>query len=120
MARKTIYLDDMESGEVEADAGTITFALENVTYELDLSTKNATKLRNQLAPWISAARKPAGRPHPVAKKASGGSGYNSEQQKAIREWAGRNGFTVSAKGRIPGEVIHAFEQSQAPSPTFSG
>lgn len=112
MSKKVVYLDDYEdSAEVEADAGTISFALEGVAYELDLSTKNVTKLRGQLAPWINKARR-AGRQPTSTKAKAPKPGSNSEQLNAIRDWAGRNGYNVSPRGRIAGEIVAAFEAAQ--------
>ncbi|MDV8070853.1 histone-like nucleoid-structuring protein Lsr2 [Rhodococcus sp. IEGM 1366] len=44
----------------------------------------------------------------TAAKASA-SGRSAEQLKAIREWAGKNGFDVSPRGRIKADVIDAFD-----------
>lgn len=116
MARKTIYTDDLEEGDVEADAGTISFALEGTRYEIDLSTKNATKLRSLLGPYVTAARATGKLTAPTARKSyatkPAASGYGSDQLNAIREWARKNGYTVAEKGRIRNEVMHAFEQAQ--------
>ena len=114
MAKKVIYMDDLNP-ELDADAGTQTFSLNGSSYEIDLSTKNATKLSSVLAPFIAAARNAGRKPasHTANRKSAGGSGYNSEQLKAVREWATNNGFKVSEKGRISGEVLLAFEQAQA-------
>lgn len=121
MAKKTVYLDDLEPNDVEADAGTVTFSLEGTRYEIDLSTKNATRLRSALAPFMEAGRKLNGSPT-VAKvrsssaKLVGGSGYSSDQLNAIRTWARANGFEVSDKGRIAGNILAAFEDAQTKRP----
>ena len=48
MAKKvTVTLVDDFDGEAAADE-TVEFALDGVSYEIDLSAKNATKLRNDL------------------------------------------------------------------------
>uniref|UniRef100_UPI003AFAAE87 Lsr2 family DNA-binding protein n=1 Tax=Rhodococcus globerulus TaxID=33008 RepID=UPI003AFAAE87 len=65
------------------------------------------------APYIKVAEKAPlavkGRAKtPTATKASG-SGRSVEQLKAIRVWAGKNGFDVSVRGRIKTEVIDAFD-----------
>jgi hypothetical protein len=36
---------------------TVSFALDGVTYEIDLSTRNADRLRAELAPWMEAGRR---------------------------------------------------------------
>ena len=48
MAQRTqvIFEDDIDGSEAE---GTVTFALNGVQYEIDLSNKNAEKLRKALA-----------------------------------------------------------------------
>ena len=56
MAKRTIVqlVDDTDGSEA---AETLTVGLEGVSYELDLSDKNAKKLREQVAPWLAAARR---------------------------------------------------------------
>lgn len=114
--QKTVYLDDMEDGEVTADAGTIPFSLEGTDYVIDLSTKNATKLRSVLGPYIAAARIAGKRSTAAKTSKSGGSsplasGYNSDQLTAIRTWANNNGHKVSSRGRVPADIIEAFEKA---------
>lgn len=111
--QKIIYMDDMEDADVEADAGTLRFSLEGTDYEIDLSKRNATKLRSVLGPFIAAARVAGKRSSPKLAKSGGSSGlasgYNSDQLTAIRTWANGNGYTVSPRGRVPANVIEAFE-----------
>lgn len=108
MAKKVVYMDDLDEN-VEADAGTVTFAFDGSHYEIDLSAKNKAKLQALLGPYVNAARR-AGRSS-TTKKSSGG-GYSSEHLQAVRDWGRRNGYTVSDKGRVPAEVMLAFEQAQ--------
>lgn len=109
MAKKvTVTLVDDFDGDGVADE-TVEFSLDGVTYEIDLSTKNAAKLRADLKVWIDAGRRTSGR----RRGRAGGSGrgraaIDREQSAAIREWARRNGHNVSTRGRIPAEVIDAF------------
>ncbi|OHU20985.1 nucleoid-associated protein Lsr2 [Mycobacteroides franklinii] len=107
MAKKvTVTLVDDVDGEAAADES-VEFGLDGITYEIDLSSKNAEKLRKQLSAWAEHARKVSGR------RGSSGSGrkratIDRAQSAAIREWAGKNGHAVSSRGRIPAEVIDAF------------
>ena len=74
-------------------------------YEIDLSKKNASRFRRQIAPYIDHARK-AGRgqrPRPVRA----GSGH--ERSGDIRAWAKDQGITVSERGRIPANVIEQYQ-----------
>jgi hypothetical protein len=113
MAKKvTVTLVDDFDGEGAADE-TVEFALDGVTYEIDLSTKNANKLRNDLKGWIEASRRVGGRRRGRASSATAATGrgraaIDREQSAAIREWARRNGHNVSTRGRIPADVIDAF------------
>ena len=61
MAKKvTVTLVDDFDGAGSADE-TVEFGLDGVTYEIDLSSKNATKLRNDLKQWVAAGRRVGGR-----------------------------------------------------------
>jgi hypothetical protein len=111
MARKWVLLDDMEEDEVDADGGTVLFSLDGNEREIDLSKKNAAKLRATLQPWLDRSR-------PVGKKTTtrepavkhGASGYDSEQLQAVRNWARKNGWPdLSPRGRVPADVRVAFE-----------
>jgi len=57
--RVQIVLEDDLDGGVAAE--TVTFGLDGVNYEIDLSDKNAGKLRDELATWIGHARRSGGR-----------------------------------------------------------
>ena len=137
MAQKTIVtlIDDL-TGEEAEDITTVEFALEGVTYEIDLADDNAAKLRDNLSRYVAAARKtstrrPAtrGSDRSTSRGASndGGprSGYNRDTLRAIREWAKQNGHNVSDRGRLPLTVINAWEAhhqtlKNGHLPTFSG
>jgi nucleoid-associated protein Lsr2 len=108
MAKKvTVTLVDDFDGEGAADE-TVEFGLDGVTYEIDLSTKNATKLRNDLKQWVEAGRRVGGRRRGRSSSGRGRGAIDREQSAAIREWARRNGHNVSTRGRIPADVIDAF------------
>jgi hypothetical protein len=115
MAQKVqvIKTDDLENDDVPADE-TISFALDGTTYEIDLSEKNATEMRDALSRYVQAARKVTrggGRASGAGRsRATGGGGrMDREQAGAIREWARKNGHAVSDRGRIPGSVVDAYE-----------
>src|SRR3954467_2454641 len=76
MAQKVqvILVDDVDGGEA---AETVSFALDGVSYEVDLSEKNASALRDALGPWVGHARRVGGRSsggRSRAASAAGGSG----------------------------------------------
>ena len=82
----------------------VTIGLDGVAYELDLTTAQATELRDALAPWVKAGRKVGGRTAPRGKRA----GRGSSDAQAIRDWAKANGHTVSERGRISAHVQDAY------------
>jgi hypothetical protein len=108
MARKTqvILIDDLDEGQADE---TVTFGLDGSTYEIDLSSKNASALRDALAKYVGAA-------HRLARSGSRAGGVQGrgaattdrEQTQAIRAWARRNGHTVSDRGRIPANIVEAY------------
>ena len=114
MARKVqVILSDDLDDSISADE-TVTFALDGTTYEIDLSEKNASEMRDVLGKYVSAARKVSSRgtraPGAGRSRATGGGGrMDREQAGAIREWARKNGHEVSDRGRIPASVVEAFE-----------
>jgi hypothetical protein len=108
--RVQVYLeDDIDGGEADE---TVTFALDGVSYEIDLSSKNANKMRDQFAPYVGSARKVGGRQRRrgVASAPSrSGSSAKPGSSAEIREWARQNGWDVPDRGRIAAEVREAYE-----------
>jgi hypothetical protein len=121
MAQKTVVtlVDDL-TGEESEDITTVEFALDGVTYEIDLDEKNSAGLRDQLAQYVAAARRTGGRRAAAGRRRSAGTGtgtpratspggYDRETSKQIREWARGEGFEVSDRGRVPNNVVEAWE-----------
>lgn len=107
MAQKVqvVLVDDLDGGTADE---TITFAVDGVSYEIDLSTANAAQLRDAFAAWVGHARRVGGRTRTV-RRGTGTARAAGGQSAAIREWARANGFTVNERGRIPAEVKAAFD-----------
>lgn len=103
MAQKVQVLleDDLQGGPADE---TVTFALDGVSYEIDLNTKNAKTMRETFGRYLDGARKADKRKRGV-RGASVAPGRTAE----IREWAKKNGHQVSERGRIPTPVIEAFK-----------
>lgn len=109
--RVQIILEDDYDGS-EADE-TVSFALDGAEYEIDLSSANATELRNALAPWLAHARKVGGRKRTRGAAARQSATESSGSTSDIRAWALENGMEVSSRGRISSEVRQAFERAHA-------
>jgi hypothetical protein len=107
MAKRThIILTDDISGETikEGKGGTIAFGLEGVEYEIDLSDKNADKLRAALADYVAAGTRIGRRTGTRGQRTQSG-----PAAREVRDWARSNGYQVPDRGRIPGEVRQAFD-----------
>ncbi|MFP5019425.1 histone-like nucleoid-structuring protein Lsr2 [Pseudonocardia phyllosphaerae] len=108
---KEVRLVDDLSGDAADE--TIEFGLDGKSYEIDLTTDNASKLRDVLADYVAAARRaaaPARRRGTATASAARRPSADREQNQAIREWARKRGMKVSDRGRIPAEVLEAYHQ----------
>ena len=111
MARRTTVelIDDTD--ETRTADETVEFGIDGVTYEIDLATINAEKLRKQIEEWAQHGRRVGGRSRRGSGRRSSGK-IDREQSAAIRDWADKNGYKVSTRGRIPAEVVDAFNSGQ--------
>ncbi len=108
MAQQTTVTltDDIDGGKA---AETVSFGLDGKVYEIDLSKKNAAALRKALADFTAAGRRV--RPSRAAAKAPRPSSATSVDAKSIREWAVAQGISVSARGRVPADVVERYTAS---------
>lgn len=105
MARKTVvtYTDDLDGGVAHE---TVTFTLDHVDYEIDLSSANAAALREALGLYVGAARRVGGQGRVSARSSAR---IDKEQLDAIRRWARENGYEVAERGRISKAVREAYD-----------
>ncbi len=79
---QVVLEDDLDGGKADE---TVTFGLDGTSYEIDLSKKNAAKLRDALAQYVGSGRRIAGR------RAGGGRGRGrgraGSDSADIRAWA---------------------------------
>ncbi len=108
--RVQIVLEDDLDGGVAAE--TVTFGLDGVSYEIDLSDKNAGKLRDEFATWIGHARRSGGR-RTTGRRVSNGTASSSSRRdlSAVRAWARSNGHQVSDRGRVSAAVQEAYDKA---------
>ncbi|WP_255953205.1 histone-like nucleoid-structuring protein Lsr2 [Streptomyces odontomachi] len=109
MAQKVqvLLVDDLDGGEADE---TVTFALDGKTYEIDLTTSNADKLRGLLEPYLKGGRRTGGRASGGRGKARAAAG-SSQDTAQIRAWAKENGYEVNDRGRVPANIRQAYEDS---------
>jgi nucleoid-associated protein Lsr2 len=106
MAQRVVVrlTDDLSGAEIPAGRGeTVTFSLDDRSYEIDLTAKNANGLRTVLRPYIDAGRPPtASRRRPVRTRVP-------SDTRTVKQWARANGYQVRDRGRIPNAVMAAFD-----------
>jgi Lsr2 len=116
MGQKVVVelVDDLD-GTVSDDITTVSFGLDGVSYEIDLTEDNASKLRDAFAEYVASARRTGGRLKrgTAPAKAAARPATDREQTRAIRDWARENGYELAERGRIPSHVIAAYEEAQA-------
>lgn len=106
MAQKVqvVLVDDVDGGSADE---TVTFGLDGVSYEIDLTTKNAARLRDAFAPWVGSARKVSG---PRGRRTTGRArAGRAGDSAAIRAWAKGEGIAVSERGRISADLLAKYE-----------
>jgi len=102
----TELVDDLDGGKAEE---TISFAIDGVEYEIDLSKQNARNLRKGLDDYVSKGRRIGGRSK--RGSATGPTRTDRSQLRDMREWAKGQGMKVSDRGRVSQEVSRAFENA---------
>ncbi|HSE70187.1 MAG TPA: Lsr2 family protein [Nocardioidaceae bacterium] len=94
-----VLVDDLDGNEASE---TVTFGLDGVDYEIDLSEANAEKLRKALETYVEAGRRVGGRRRKSQRSGGGTSAAD------IRAWARENGWDVPERGRVSAEVREAY------------
>ncbi len=102
----TTLIDDIDGTAAES---TVSFSIDGLSYEIDLSKKNANALEKSLAPFVEAARKVSGRSRRASARSSAAA--NKEQVQAMREWARAHGYEVADRGRISAAIQEAYNAS---------
>jgi hypothetical protein len=96
----TTLQDDIDGSNATQ---TIRFALDGIEYEIDVSDRNANRLRNSLSEFIANGRKVGGK---LARRKT--ASFAEVDTKAVRAWAKANGIEVSNRGRIPAEIVERY------------
>jgi nucleoid-associated protein Lsr2 len=105
MASRTVvqFEDDLDGSTA---AETISFGLDGVMYEIDLSVKNSEKLRRLLQRYTNAGRRVGGRS--TRGHGNGTARSDPAQLAAIREWARHKGYEVGDRGRVPVHIVESY------------
>lgn len=108
MAQKVqvILLDDLDGGDADES---LSFGLDGVDYEIDLSTTNATALREAFGEWVANARRVGGRSKVQNINTRRPRTQPDTDVTAIRNWARENGYQVSDRGRVSADITEAYK-----------
>jgi hypothetical protein len=113
VAKETVtrLIDDLDGGEAHE---TVSFGLDGHLYQIDLSTRNAKKLRAELATYVDNGTRVAGRAAAGVRpgvRGRGSAAADRQQNQAIREWAIRKGMAVAPRGRIKQEIVDQYHKT---------
>ena len=94
MAQKihVTLVDDIDQSPADEN---VSFGLDGINYEIDLSAKNAQNLRDALKEYIDAGRRVGGRAVRGRGPATA-AGKGSSDVAEIRAWARENGYKMLA------------------------
>ena len=94
------------------------FALDGQPYRIDLCVTHGNELDTNLSQFVAHARSgSATRSRTTARRRTARSGTRSSGPSQIRTWARANGFAnVSDRGRVPREILAAYQAAQGGSP----
>ena len=84
------------------------FSLDGTAYEIDLSSENAGKLREEFQSYVDHARKASGGGG-GGRRRRARTGPGRERSSEIRAWAKQRGYKVSERGRIPATIITEYD-----------
>lgn len=113
MAKETIVrlVSDL-SGDVIGDdeGGTVRFALDGSTYEVDLTRAERDEFHAALAPYIAAGRSVARGLGGASRSArTPAAGRGPEELAAIRAWLREQGHEVADRGRIRADLVALYD-----------
>ena len=125
MARREItqYFDDLDNSPLtEAELNVVRFSVDGTDYTLDVSADNAARFRDALSPFLEAARIVPAAPRPRRRGGMSDanrtrtrrmSDANRTRTRQIRLWAQDRGIEVASRGKIPQNVIDAYDNANS-------
>jgi hypothetical protein len=104
MAIRSVVESDISG---KPDAATVMFGLEGDWFEIDLTDEEKKKLEQALKPYLTKGRKPTnqGEKKRVVPETT------AEERDVIRAWAKSKGFAFAPRGRIPKDVMAAYDKA---------
>jgi hypothetical protein len=99
-------IDDLDGSEAEV---TVTFGYQGQEYEIDLNNTHAAEMRDKLGSYAAHARRVrAQRTGHAPARTAASRQYSAE----MRAWANEHGFAIKERGRVPVEVVQAYDEAR--------
>lgn len=118
MAKRTVIIDDLTG---DTGASTRSFRLDGMDYEIDLTDASYRRFKDELKPYLKAARQVgrSGESAPGRARATRGKGTRTSSgpvgdAAAIRAWARSVGMAVTERGRVSADVRAAWVAAGSP------
>jgi hypothetical protein len=116
--RTEIWTDDLDGTSA---AETVTFGLDDASYEIDLAKKNADALRQIFEPYVKAGTRygKAGRPTRPMRAVDARLWQDAQRahRQAVRAWARSEGQAISANGSISRQTEDLYREHMARAAT---
>jgi hypothetical protein len=115
VAQRTVVqlTDDLDGKAIPEGKGeTVRFGVDGQDYEIDLGEKNAQALRDVIGKYVAAGRRVGGGSR-GGRSRSGSARSRDYDPKAVRAWAEAQGLEVSARGRVPSDLVTKFQEANA-------
>jgi hypothetical protein len=86
----------------------VRISLDGTNFEIDLSAANAARLRGKLTRYVENGTRATPQRTRRSRRIVQPPPSVRDQLQAVRDWARQNGYTVSARARIPKNIQEAF------------
>ena len=108
-----VVVDDLDGSQ---PAASVSFGLDGVEYEVDLSEDNSAALREALSPYVQVARtveagSGAASARKPARRRRSSTSDNASETTLARRWAQENGIEVNSRGRLPQDILEMYRAS---------
>lgn len=109
MVKKIIeqYVSDLSGVDVPDSSGSLKFAFDGRSYEIDLTESERAQFEAAIKPYTAVAR-PAQARSKSGRAGATGSSTGGVDPKLVRTWAREHGHQVPDRGRIPAPVVEAY------------
>lgn len=105
MATRNVIESDLSG---KTDAATVTFAIGDDWYEVDLTPDEESQLASALETYVKVGRKAVPKGESKPKQVP----YTTpEERETIRAWAVENGYELNEYGRIPKQIMAAYDEA---------